>query len=255
MPSEKISVTIITHNEEASIGRALQSASWADEIVVVDSMSTDRTAEICRERGARVIRHPWEGYAPQKNRAISLASHDWIFSLDADERVTPALAEEIRKEMTEGPRREGYYIPRKNFFRGRWIRHGGWWPDYTLRLFDRRRGKFAERLVHETVILEGRAGYLDHPLEHFTYDSIEDFLARAQNYSRLAAQEMALQGKSERLADLLFRPPATFIRMYLLKGGFRDGRDGFILAMLYSYYTFLKYARLGERGRPGDEGV
>ena len=243
-----VSVVVITKNEEKNIRDALSSASFADEIIVLDSFSTDGTVDICREFTDRVFQENWRGFSGQKQRAVELARNDWVFVLDADERITPALAEEIKKLMEAGPERPGYYCPRRNHFMGREIRHGGWYPDYSVRLFDKKRGRFKERAVHEAVRLDGVAGYLKNPMLHFTYDSVSDYILRADKYSTLAAQEMHKEGRRAKTSDLFLRPHMTFIRMYLLKRGFMDGVHGLLLAGLYSYYTFSKYAKLMEMG-------
>lgn len=246
---EKLSVVIITFNEEGEIGACLESVAWADEIVVVDSGSADRTAEIAKRFTGRVIHHPWEGYARQKNWAVAQATHEWVLSLDADERVPPALKEEIREALGSSSGCAGYLIPRKNFFLGRWIRHGGWYPDRVLRLFRRKEGRFVDRRVHESVSVDGRVGLLQTPLEHYTYRSMEAYFQRMDRYATLAAEEMFDKGKRTGWADLIVRPSATFLKMYLLRGGFLDGRDGFLLARLYSIYTFSKYAKLAKMER------
>ena len=243
-----VSVVVITKDEEKNIRDALAGASFADEIVVLDSFSTDGTVDICRGFTDRVFQEEWRGFSGQKQRAVELAGNDWVFVLDADERITPALAEEIRKLVDAGPDRPGYYCPRRNHFMGREIRHGGWYPDYSIRLFDRRRGRFKDRAVHEAVELDGEAGYIENPMLHFTYDSVSDYIIRADKYSTLAAQEMRKEGRRATISDLLLRPHMTFIKMYLFKGGFRDGIHGLLLAGLYSYYTFSKYAKLMEMG-------
>lgn len=244
MSKEKISVAIITRNEEANIRACLEGVRWADEIVVVDNYSSDQTASLCRAFSARVFQEEWKGFAGQKNSAIAKARHDWVLSVDADERVTPALREEIGRTL-ERPAHDGYYISRKNFFCGRWIRRCGWFPDYNLRLFRKDRGEFRERAVHEKVELRGRAGYLQEPLEHWTYRSLGDFLRRMDRYSTLAAEEMDREGRRFRLLDLL-RPSFTFLQMYLLRAGFLEGYAGFQLSLLYSFYTFAKYSKLRE---------
>lgn len=243
---EKLSVTIITLNEETEIGPCLESVAWADEIVVVDSGSADRTVEIAKKFTEQVFHHPWEGYAGQKNWAVAQASHEWILSIDADERVPPALRTEIEAVLGTASPAAGYFIPRKNFFLGRWIRHGGWHPDYVLRLFQRKRGRFIERRVHEAVSVEGPAGRLETPLEHYTYRSMKAYFERMDRYSTLAAEELFERGRRANVFDLALRPWTTFLKMYFLRLGFLDGRDGFLLARLYSLYTFSKYAKLAK---------
>lgn len=241
-----LSVVVITLNEEKNIGEALESASFADEVVVLDSFSTDGTPEICKGFTDKVYQEEWRGFSGQKQRAVDLAGNDWVFVLDADERITPGLAEEIKRLMEAGPDRAGYYCPRRNHFMGREIRHGGWYPDYSVRLFDRRRGRFKERAVHEAVRLDGEAGYLKTPMLHFTYDSVSDYLRRMDKYSTLAAEELRKDGRKATIADLLLRPQGTFLKMFFLKRGFLDGIYWFLLAGLYSFYVFSKYAKLLE---------
>jgi len=251
---EKISVAIITRNEEGNIRDCLESVTWADDVVVVDNGSTDRTLEICREYGARVFSEEWKGYAGQKNSAIEKTRHEWVLSLDADERVTPELRREMEAAVAESPPADGYWIPRKNYFLGRWVRRCGWYPDLNLRLFRKSRGRFGDRAVHERVEVEGKSLTLNQPLIHVTYRTIADFLQRMDRYSALAAEEMRREGKPFRRRDLLLRPPFTFFQMYFLRAGFLEGTDGLALSALYSFYTFVKYAKLkemGKREKPG----
>ncbi len=244
---EKLSATIITRNEAANIRDCLRTLQWASEIVIVDQFSEDGTAEIARSLGAAVFEEPWHGFAAQKNFAVDKAHGPWILSVDADERVTPGLRSEIEAILEADGPEDGYHVARRNYFCGRWIRHGGWYPDYSLRLFRKGAGRFAERAVHERVVLDGKTGYLRQPMEHFTYSSVEDYLSRMERYSRLAADEVVSGGHNPGWVSMVFRPLFTFIKMYGLKGGFLDGRAGFFLAISYAYYTFLKYFRATER--------
>lgn len=246
---EKISVAIITKDEEKNIGACLESIRWADEIVVVDSGSIDKTREICGEYGAKVFVEEWQGFGRQKNKAVEKSKNEWVLNLDADEKVTPELAAEIAEVLEKKTDLSGFYIPRKNFFASRWIRHGGWYPDYNLRLFRKSKGRFQERQVHEKVILDGQAGYLKNPLEHRTYGSLKQFLQRQDLYSDLAAQEMRREGKRYHFYDILFRPTWTFLQMYVIRAGFLDGYYGYLLARLYAYYTLAKYSKLKELTR------
>jgi glycosyltransferase involved in cell wall biosynthesis len=243
----KISALIITKDEERNIADCLASLPFADEIVVVDSGSADRTEEICR-RDSRVrwFSEPWKGFGPQKNSALDKANNAWVFSIDADERVGPELAKEISTLDLEGARVAGYRIPRKSFFGKRWVRHGGWYPDHTIRLWRKAAGRFADRSVHEVVRVEGALSTLRGDLLHHTYMDTADFVERMNRYSTLGAGELRKQGVRCTLPDLLFRPPFTFFRMYVLRRGFLDGALGFRLAVLYAMYTFLKYAKLRE---------
>ncbi len=248
-----ISVAIITLNEERNIRACLESVKWADEIVVCDSGSTDRTLAIAAEYGARTFQDPWQGFAAHKNLAVERTQHPWVFVLDADERVTPALQREIEAVLAD-PGAPGYLVPRRSYFLGQWIRRCGWYPDETIRLFRRDRGRFAERNVHEAVAVEGRVERLSAPLEHFTYDSISAFLQRMDRYSTLAAEELHRAGRSARLADLLGRPVWTFLRMWLLQSGWREGWRGIVLSGLYAGYAFSKYAKLWELTRTARDG-
>lgn len=242
-----LSVSIITRNEADNIEACLKSVGAASQIVVVDQFSSDGTAEKARSLGAEVYQEEWKGFAAQKNSALDKAKGSWVLSLDADERVTPSLWQEIEGAVNRESGPDGYYIKRKNFFCGKWIRHSGWYPDHTLRLFKRDAGRFQERTVHEKVIVKGKTGYLNHPLEHFTYRSVAAYLTRMERYSRLAALEMRAKGRtSAGWHTLLLRPLFTFLKMYALKRGFLDGMPGLFLAVSYSYYTFLKYYRINE---------
>ena len=244
MPS--LSVVIITRDEAANIQDALESVAWADERVVVDSGSTDETARIAREAGARVETHPWAGYAAQKNHATALAAHDWVLSLDADERVTPALADEIRAVLASGPPAHGYRIPRVTRYLGRWIRSTDWYPDPQLRLYDRRRAHWADVLVHESVVLDGPPGRLRGELEHHPYRDIAHHLRTIDRYTSLAAEQMRKNGRRAGVSDLALQAPAAFLRNYLLRGGVRDGATGLLVSILNSIYVFLKFAKLWE---------
>ncbi|MFP3867197.1 MAG: glycosyltransferase family 2 protein [Desulfobacteraceae bacterium] len=241
-----LTVTIITLNEEANIVACLESVRWADEIVVVDSQSTDCTVELARAFTDRIFSVPWQGFARNKNLALEQARMEWILSLDADERVPPALQQEILEQLQADGPLDGYRVARKNYFCGQWIKHLGWYPDYTIRLFRRGRGHFADREVHEGVEVEGRVGTLQHPLEHYTYASLSDFVQRMDRYSQLAARELVKQGRRPCWGELLWRPWATFVNLYFIKKGFLEGRAGYTLAVLYSVYNFLKYAKLRE---------
>jgi len=242
----KVTAALITLNEAAHIGAALDSVSWADEAIVVDSGSTDGTADIARRHGARVEVRSWPGYSAQKNYAASVASHDWILSLDADERVTPDLAADIRALLAADPAARGYRIPRVSHYLGRWIRGTDWYPDSQLRLYDRRAGRWNGRRVHESVALDGQPGMLTHELQHFPYRDISDHLATIDRYTTLAAEQMRADGRDVSIAGLVLHPPLAFLRNYVLRGGFRLGSAGFIVSVLNSYYVFLKLAKARE---------
>jgi glycosyltransferase involved in cell wall biosynthesis len=241
-----VSVAIITLDEERNLPACLESVRWADEVVVCDSGSRDRTLEIAEEFGAHTYRDAWRGFAEHKNLAVERCRHRWVLVVDADERVTPALREEVERVLADPAAPNGYLVPRRNYFLGRWIRGCGWHPDESVRLFRRDRGRFAARAVHEAVVVEGRVERLQSPLEHFTYDSISAFLLRMDRYSTLAAGELLRNGRSSHVADLIVRPAWTFLRMLLFQGGWRDGWRGLVLAGLYASYVFSKYAKLWE---------
>jgi glycosyltransferase involved in cell wall biosynthesis len=241
-----VSVTIISRNEAQNIEACLDSVGWAYEVVLVDQFSDDGTAGIAEKSGAKVFQENWKGYAGQKNSAIEKATGNWILSLDADERVTNDLKLEIESVVNSSSPMDGHYIPRKNFFCGQWIRHGGWYPDYNLRLFRKGTGCFQERAVHEKIILNGRLGYLKNPLEHYTYRSIKDYIERLERYSRLSAAEISDRSRWSRWHTLTLRPLFTFLNMYLFRRGILDGSAGLFLAVSYAYYTFLKYYRFYE---------
>lgn len=244
-----LSVTIICLNEADGIGDCLESVRWADEIVVCDSGSTDGTLDICRRYTDRIFVDAWQGFSAHKNLALERATKGWVFSLDADERVTPELAQEIRRVTAEADSLDGYTVARRNHFLGQWIRHGGWYPDRTVRLFRRGQGRFLPRAVHEAVRVEGRVGALAAPMEHYTYRSLSAYLVRMDRYSTLAAEELWTAGRRARATDLGLRPAVTFLRMYLLQQGYRDGRAGLVLAGLYAAQTLAKYAKLWEMER------
>ena len=245
----KVSVTLITKDEAEQIGAAIDSIRWADEIVVVDSGSTDDTVAIARARGARVEHRDWTGYLDQKTYAQSLATHDWILSLDADERVTPALAAEVQGLLASEPPRRGYRVPRVLFHLGRWIRTTDHYPDYQLRLYDRRAGAWQGDYVHESVKLGSPMGYLKGELEHYSYRDLADQLDRINHYTTLAAQKMHAQGRRSGFVQLVLQPPAAFLRSYILRWGFLDGTAGFTLSVVGGYSVFLKFAKLWELSR------
>ncbi len=242
----KLTVTVITFNEAPNIAGALESVAWADEIVVVDSGSTDDTVAIARSHGARVESRAWTGYGAQKNHAAACASQDWILSLDADERVTPKLASEIRALMERGPVAQGYRFPRVTYYLGRWIRSTDWYPDVHVRLYDRRAARWNDRKVHEGLDLEGRVERLEGELLHYPYRNISDHLSKIDRYTTLAAEQWAADGRRASAIQALVHPRLAFFRNYVLKGGFRDGAAGLLVSLLNSHYVFLKYAKLLE---------
>jgi glycosyltransferase involved in cell wall biosynthesis len=244
-----VTATIITFNEAANIRSALESLSWADEIVVVDSQSTDGTADIARQFTDKVIVRPWPGYTAQKNFAAGEARHDWIFSLDADERVTPALSGEIAGVLRE-PRASGYRVPRVTFHLGRWIRSTDWYPDYQLRLYDRRRARWAGKYVHESVQADGPVSDLRGELLHYAYRDLAHHFQTMDRYTTLAARQMFEEGRQAGWLDLAVHPPAAFLRNYVLRGGFRDGVPGLIVSAMNARYVGLKFAKLWELCSP-----
>lgn len=242
----KLSVTVITRDEAANLARALESVAWADEIVVIDSESTDATVDIARRFTSRVLVRQWPGYVEQKNRAAAEASHDWILSLDADERVTPALAAELQALLRSEPAAPGYRVPRVTFHLGRWIRSTDWYPDRQLRLYDRRRARWTGAHVHESVQADGPVVDLTSELEHYAYRDLSHHLQTMDRYTTLAARQMREAGRTAGWFDLALHPPAAFLRNYVLRGGFRDGVAGLIISTLNATYVALKFAKLWE---------
>jgi glycosyltransferase involved in cell wall biosynthesis len=251
----KLTVTVITRNESAHIAAALQSVAWADEIVVVDSRSTDDTVAIARQYATRVEERDWPGYSAQKNYAAGIASNDWILSLDADERVTPELAGEIRDMLQSEPANRGFRIPRVTWYLGRWVRSTDWYPDYQLRLYDRRAGTWNGRPVHESVTLNGTPGMLRHELQHYAYRDISHHLATIDRYTTLAAEQWLAEGRRTNALEMLIHPRLAFVRNYLLRGGIAEGAAGLLVSKMNSYYVFLKFAKLWElqQGSPSDQ--
>ena len=245
----KLSVTIITKNEAADLAAALESVRWADEIVVVDSESTDDTVSIARRVTDRVFVRPWPGYIEQKNYAASVATNDWILSLDADERVTPALAKEIQ-DVLQHPTHAAYRMPRVTWHLGRWIRSTDWYPDRQLRLFDRRTAKWTGRYVHETLTVDGSVGELTGELQHFAYRNIADHLETIDRYTTYWARQTHESGRRASYLQMAVHPPLAFFRNYFARGGIRDGIPGLIVSAMNAYYVFIKLAKLRELNSP-----
>jgi glycosyltransferase involved in cell wall biosynthesis len=250
-----LSVVIITKNEEANLGRTLLSVAWAEERIVIDSGSTDRTLEIARQHGAKIFQETWKGYAGQKNSAIAKASCDWVLSLDADEEVSPELAANIG-EVTKRAESDvsGYFIPRRNFFLGRWIRHGGFYPDRKLRLFRHGQGRFVERAVHETMQVEGATANLGGDLIHNAYPTLTGYIETMNRYSSLGAEVASAKGQTSRsfiafLINVYYRPALNLSWNYIFRGGFLDGREGFLLHLYHNVYVSWKYAKAWEVSR------
>ena len=254
----KIAATIITFNEESNIKAACESVSWADEVIVVDSESTDRTREIAASAGARVITNAWPGFGQQKQFAVEQASHEWIFSLDADERTSNELKRSIERLRREQSSQlsDGYLISRRSFYQGRWIRGGGWYPDHQLRLFRKSHGAWKPRQIHESVQMKdgARIEVLQGDLLHYSVkNAAYHHRMIGERYAPLAAQQMFEEGKRTSSIGVAVAAPAAFIRSFVLKGGFRDGFAGFTIAGFASHHAFLKYLMLWEmqttRGR------
>jgi len=252
---EKISACVICFNEEHKIARCLQSLTWCDEIVVLDSYSTDRTVEICRQFTDRVYQHEWLGYVGQRNLVRDMSRHPWVLFLDSDEEVSGALREEILREFESGTGDYvGYEFPRQVYYLGRWIRHGEWYPDVKLRLFRKSCGRTEGLEPHDKVAVSGPVKRLRNPLWHYTYDSIADHLDTLNRFSSITAKQRFALGARFRWHDLLLRPLLRFWRGYLFKGGLLDGWHGLIIAVFSAYGVFAKYAKVLElewRSRPG----
>ena len=246
-----LSVCIVTYNEEDNIRECLKSVSWADEIIIVDSLSDDRTVEICRQYTDRVIRRKWNGYIDQKSFALEHATGEWVLFIDADERLSPGLIKEIKKEIKkENNEYDGFYLPRHIYYLGRWINHGEWYPEYRLRLFKRSKGRIGGIEPHDKVELTAtgrtRVKYLREDMHHFTYKNISAHIQTINKFSSISAKEMEKMGKNFHIFRLLLHPPARFITGYILKGGFKDGIPGLIIAVTCSFHVFLKYCKLWE---------
>ncbi len=254
-----LSVAIIALNEEANLPCTLASVTWADEIVVVDGGSTDRTRAIVEERGGRFVQESWRGFAAQKNFALSLCTSEWILSLDADETVSPELATSIRQIIEGAPGNTAYLLSRRNFFLGRWIRRGGYYPDRKLRLFRRGQATFHERPVHETAEFHGNVKAIDGDLLHDAYPTLASYLDHMQRYSTLGATIATRRGRTGRslfgfLRGVIVDPLATFFYNYFLRGGFLDGREGLLLHLYHSAYVSWKYAKAWESLLPDQCG-
>jgi glycosyltransferase involved in cell wall biosynthesis len=244
-PRAPLSACIIARDEEDRIDACLASLAWCDEILVVDSHSTDRTRELALARGARVIERDWPGHVAQKEFAIRQARHDWVLCVDADERVSPRLRADLEALRAAGfPGCAGWRMPRLSSYLGRWIRHGSWYPDRQLRLFDRRRGRWGGRDPHDRVELDGPVGSLAGELLHHPYRDLADHLATIERYTTVAAARLHQEGRRARWTDLLLRPPWRFLRFYLLEAGFLEGWRGLLMAWLAAYYVRLRYLKL-----------
>ncbi|GAB4389545.1 MAG: glycosyltransferase family 2 protein [Thermodesulfovibrionales bacterium] len=241
-----ISAIIITRDAERHIGDCLSSVSWCREAVVVDSGSSDRTLEIARQFTDKVFSEEWKGYGPQKQSALKKATSEWVLSVDADERVPEELAEEIRLTVEAGGPEDGYYIPRKNFFGDKWLRHGGQYPDYVLRLFRRSAGRFSPDIVHERVMVDGKVGRLRNPLVHYTFEDISSRIRKMDAYSTLSARQLHEAGRRTWPLAPLVHCASFFVKDYFLRLGFLDGKEGLNVAALKSLGAYFKYAKLLE---------
>ena len=243
----RISACIICHNEEQNIKRCLESLKWVHDIIVVDSMSTDRTVEIAKGYTDRIFQRAWPGYAAQKDFALSKAKNDWVLSLDADEAVSKALYDEISSEIAGSEALDGYRVPRRSFYQGRWINHSGYYPDRQLRLFRREKGRWVGGRVHERMAVEGRVGDLKQDLLHYPYGGrLSGQLKTVNSFSTLLAKDMYDRGKRFHLMRLFSRPFFKFLEVYVLKRGFMDGLPGLIIAVSDAYAMFVRYVKLRE---------
>ncbi len=246
-----VSAILITKNEIQNLPACLEGLSWCIEIIVVDSGSTDGSVALARHLGARVVSRPdWVGFGPQKNRALDLAQGDWVFSIDADERVTPALAEEIQSAVQRADAPDAFSIPRLSSYCGQYMRHGGWYPDRVVRLFRRGQARFSDDIVHESLQVQGRVGQLHNDLIHISYRSLDDVLEKMNRYSSAGAEKLATRGRRASLATALGKSLWAFIRTYLIRRGFLDGRLGFVLACGIAHETWYRYLKLWLAQRP-----
>lgn len=245
-----LSLVVITRDEEDHIERCLSSVPFASEIIVLDSFSSDRTVERAKAHGAKVFQEKFLGFGPQRNRAVSLASHDWVLCLDADE----ALSEEAQKAVidlfeTGAPRKFAYQFSRLSYHMGRWIHHGGWFPDWQLRLFNRQQASWDQALIHEKVVANCEVGRIREPIHHWVFDDLADQIQTNNKYSTLGAQTLKKNGKRFHLFQLITKPGFKFLETYVWKRGFLDGMPGFVIAVGAAYSIFLKYAKLWEMER------
>ena len=246
-PREKISACVIVFIEERKIRRCLESLTWCDEIVVLDSFSTDRTVAICREYTDRIFQHVWMGYVGQRNKVRELARFPWILNIDSDEEVSPGLRHEIEEAFAYGPPAfRGYEFPRQVFYLGRWINHGEWYPDIKLRLFAKDRGRSGGQEPHDQVFVNGPVKLLKGHLWHYTYDDLHDHLETMNRFSSITAQEKMRAESHFRWTDFLFRPPLRFLKAFFLRRGFMDGWRGFLIALISAFGVAMKYAKLWE---------
>lgn len=246
MTNPPISAFIATHNEEQRIRRCLESIKWCDEIVVVDDNSTDRTKEVCREYTDRIFNRKWDGYANQKNFAMQQTKNDWVLLMDSDEELSPDLIKEIQNEFQNLPPDIcGYEMPRKVFYLGRWINHSGWYPDYKLRLYRKSKGYMGGEDPHETFILDGKTKKLKNDLLHYSYRDISEQVRTLNRYSSIFAEHR--RWKPSDFFKMIIKPPVKFLEVYFSKAGILDGFQGFAIAVMMSYFVFMKYAKIFEK--------
>ncbi len=250
---EKVSVYVLTFNNERTIERCLTSLQWADELVIVDSYSTDRTVEICRRFTSRLSQRKWTNHQDQYQYAADKTANRWVMFVDADEEVPPELAREIREELkASNGQWDGYIAHRRTYYLGRWIKYGGWYPDYEIRLYDRNRGRW-EGGLHAKVRLQGRVKTLKNRYYHYTYRDISDQIKTIDKYSQVAVDDMLQEGKGFNVVHMVLNPPFRFIKEYVFKRGFLDGIPGLIIAVSTFYYTFIKHAKAWERYRESQQ--
>lgn len=246
---QKLSTVIITKNEEHNIRDCLESIQWSDEIIVVDSGSTDDTVNICREMGCKVIESKWLGFGPTKQLAVDSAENDWILSMDADERISEALAKTIKRILSDQIPACGYRINRDSYYLGKLIRFSGWQKDRPLRFFNKKYGRFNDKIVHESVKIEGEIGFIKETILHFPYPDVNTHIDKINRYSSLGAQKLYEKNSTVCLAGIIFRGLFKFIKMYFLRFGFLDGLHGLVLAIISSFGVSLKYLKLWQLNR------
>ena len=240
----KLSVIVITKNEASSIAKCLESVKWADEIIVLDSGSSDETLSICRQFTPHVFETDWQGFGVQKQRALNKATSDWVLSIDADEIISPELRAEIEQAITQDC--DAFLLPRLSSYCGKFIKHGGWYPDYILRLFQRELGRFSDDVIHERVIVEGKIGKLTAPILHESYSDLSEVLEKVNSYSSLNAQKLFEHSVKSSLSKAIFRALWKFIQTYFVKAGFLDGQHGLMLAISSAEAVYYKYLKLLE---------
>lgn len=243
---KSISVCVITYNEEANIEDCLKSVTWADEIVVLDSFSTDKTKEICLKYTDKFFQEKWEGFGITKNKAVRKCTGDWIFVLDADERITEELKDEL---LALEPKASAYKVARKSFFGKNWIKYCGWYPDFSIRFFKSGKALFKEVEVHESLEVDGVIEELKNPMLHYTYKDVSDFISRLNRYTSLSAKEKECKSWFKNMLDVIFRPIFTFLKLYILKKGFMQGFDGIKISGLYAFSVFVKYLKIREKDK------